>query len=72
MISSGFVQAGANVFIFSRKPDHDAAARLTAKGPGCCKSFACDVENQDAIKTVAEEVEKELNGQGLHVLVNNR
>ena len=71
MISSGFVQAGCNVFIFSRKPDHGAAARLTAKGPGICKSYACDVGSIDAIEQVAAEVNNELGSTGLHILVNN-
>jgi len=71
MLSSGFVQAGCRVFIFSRKPDHAAAARLTAKGPGSCLAFACDVEDLAQIKQVAVEVDAELKGEGLHVLVNN-
>mmetsp|Transcript_14477 Transcript_14477/g.25949 ORF Transcript_14477/g.25949 Transcript_14477/m.25949 type:complete len:266 (+) Transcript_14477:111-908(+) len=70
MLASAYVQAGCNVFIFSRKPDEEAAKRLTDKGPGKCTSLVCDVADQKGIQEVAQIVEK-LCPEGVHVLVNN-
>ena len=42
MLAAGFVQNGAKVYIFSRKPALDAAAALTAlPGPGSCVALQC-------------------------------
>ncbi|GBG27059.1 Dehydrogenase/reductase SDR family member 4 [Hondaea fermentalgiana] len=71
MIASCFVQQGCNVFIFSRKPDHEAADALTQKGPGKCYSMVCDVADAQAIETVAKEVQAKVGDAGIHCLVNN-
>mmetsp|Transcript_16742 Transcript_16742/g.32568 ORF Transcript_16742/g.32568 Transcript_16742/m.32568 type:complete len:267 (+) Transcript_16742:182-982(+) len=71
MMASGFVQQGCNVFIFSRKPDHEAAEALTKKGPGKCYSMVCDVADMNAIAKVVKEVEAVVGDQGIHCLINN-
>jgi NAD(P)-dependent dehydrogenase (short-subunit alcohol dehydrogenase family) len=70
MISAAFVQAGCNVYIFSRRPDHAAAAALTSKGPGRCVSLVCDVANDAQISEVVKLIGERC-PEGLHVLVNN-
>jgi len=70
MIAAAFVQAGCQVFIFSRKPDEAAAASLQARGPGTCRAMACDVLDDVAIKRVAAEIDQACPG-GIHCLVNN-
>jgi NAD(P)-dependent dehydrogenase (short-subunit alcohol dehydrogenase family) len=69
MIASGLVQNGARVYIFSRKPDHATAEKLTTMGPGSCISMACDVTDRSALDSVAAEIgAKE---DAVHLLVNN-
>lgn len=70
MISAGFVQNGADVYMFSRKPDQEVAKLLTSKGPGKAFSFACDVMDEKSILQVRDEIAK-LEPNGIHCLVNN-
>ncbi|SAM02159.1 hypothetical protein [Absidia glauca] len=71
MIATGYVQAGAKVYICSRsaKNCEETAAKLNALGPGVCKSLPADLQSVDDIKTlVAKLSEQETH---LDVLVNN-
>ena len=70
MIASGFVQNGARVYIFSRKPAMEAAAALSARGPGSCVALQCDVADRAQIDAVAAQVGAAEPG-GVHCLVNN-
>ena len=56
MIASGFVQNGARVYIFSRKPALEAATALSARGPGSCVALQCDVADRAQIDVVAAQV----------------
>lgn len=69
MISSGFVQNGAKVYIASRKDLSAYAAELTAKGPGSCVALTCDVTKDEQCQKTLKAIE-EADGQ-LNVLVNN-
>jgi len=71
MISEGFVQNGARVYISSRdaKSCEIACKELNAKGPGEAFAIPADFYKESECKRLAEELksrEKEL-----HVLVNN-
>jgi len=71
MIATGFVKAGAKVYIASRDAASlDKAAKdLTALGPGSCHALKADLQKVDDIeKLVAELSRKETK---LNVLVNN-
>jgi NAD(P)-dependent dehydrogenase (short-subunit alcohol dehydrogenase family) len=70
MIASGFVQNGARVYIFSRKPAMEAATALSARGPGSCVALQCDVADRAQIDVVAAQVGAAEPG-GVHCLVNN-
>jgi hypothetical protein len=61
MIAAGFVQNGATVYIFSRKPDTAAADALDRQGAasgGKCYAMACDVSDHEQIKQVSAEIAK--------------
>ena len=69
MIARGFVEAGARVYISSRKADvcDEVAAELSKSGE--CVSLPADLATEDACITLASELgERE---SSLHVLVNN-
>jgi len=71
MISEGFVQNGARVYISSRdaKSCEIACKELNAKGPGQAFAIPADFYKESECKRLAEELksrEKEL-----HILVNN-
>ncbi|KAJ2157472.1 hypothetical protein GGF46_004478 [Coemansia sp. RSA 552] len=72
MISRGFVQGGARVYITSRKASvlEKTAQELTAAGPGTCIPLECDLQSLDQTKELAAAL-KEREPAGIHVLVNN-
>src|SRR5581483_8805696 len=69
MIARGFVEAGATVYVSSRKADacDEAAAELSAHGT--CISLPADVSTEAGARGLAEAVAKR--ESSLHVLVNN-
>ncbi|KAK4514012.1 uncharacterized protein ATC70_006019 [Mucor velutinosus] len=71
MIATGFVSAGAKVYISSRSVEacEKVATELNAKGPGKCISLPADLQKADEVKRLVQELsEKE---DHLDVLVNN-
>jgi len=69
MIARGFVEAGAKVYISSRKADvcEKVAAELSTIGE--CVALPADLSTEDACRGLAEQVaERE---DALHILVNN-
>ena len=69
MIARGFVEAGAKVYISSRKADvcEKVAAELSTVGE--CIALPADLSTEDACRSLAEQVaERE---DALHILVNN-
>lgn len=69
MIARGFVEAGAKVYISSRKADvcEKVAAELSTVGE--CIALPADLSTEDACRGLAEQVaERE---DALHILVNN-
>jgi len=69
MISSGYVQNGAKVYIASRKDISGYAAELTSNGPGSCVALKCDITNDDQCQAMLKAIE-DADGE-LNVLVNN-
>ncbi len=69
MIARGFVDAGATVYISSRKADvcQALAAELSARGT--CVALPADLSTEDECRRLAEEIAK--NEDHLDVLVNN-
>jgi NAD(P)-dependent dehydrogenase (short-subunit alcohol dehydrogenase family) len=69
MIARGFVEAGAKVYISSRKRDvcEEVAAELSKAG--ACIALPADVSNEASVKAVAEELTR--CEPALHILVNN-
>jgi NAD(P)-dependent dehydrogenase (short-subunit alcohol dehydrogenase family) len=71
MIARGFVEAGAKVYISSRKAEvcDEVAADLSRIGPGTCLSLPADLSDDTEIARLAAELgDRE---HQLHVLVNN-
>lgn len=69
MIATGFVEAGAKVYISSRKKDvcDEVAAELSARGE--CISIPADLSTEDECRRLAREIgERE---DKLDILVNN-
>ncbi|KAI8139509.1 hypothetical protein BJV82DRAFT_626279 [Fennellomyces sp. T-0311] len=71
MIATGFVQAGAKVYISSRsvKACDEVAAKLTALGPGKCIALPADLQSLDDINRLVAELSKL--ETHLDVLINN-
>ncbi|KAL7309548.1 hypothetical protein PS15m_010412 [Mucor circinelloides] len=71
MIATGFVSAGAKVYISSRSVEacEKVAAELNAKGPGKCISLPADLQKLDEVKRLVQELSKK--EDHLDVLVNN-
>ncbi|KAI9188763.1 hypothetical protein H9P43_000185 [Blastocladiella emersonii ATCC 22665] len=71
MISAGFVQNGATVYVTARsaKVNEAVAAELTKRGPGSCHAITGDLQSLDDIKRLVAEIEAR-EGK-LDVLVNN-
>ena len=70
MIAAGFVKNGADVYMFSRKPDRKIAEWLSNQGPGKAYSFVCDVMDEASILKVRDKIAT-LEPGGIHTLVNN-
>lgn len=69
MIASGFIDAGAKVYISSRKKDvcDEVAAELSERGT--CVAIPADLSSEDECRRLASEIsERE---RHLHILVNN-
>ncbi|KAI7875483.1 NAD(P)-binding protein [Lichtheimia hyalospora FSU 10163] len=71
MIATGFVQAGARVYISSRsaKACDEVAAKLNALGPGKCVAIPADLQKVDDIKKIVNELSKY--EDHLDVCINN-
>ncbi|KAI8388360.1 uncharacterized protein BYT42DRAFT_559842 [Radiomyces spectabilis] len=71
MIATGFVAAGANVYITSRSADvcEKVAKQLTEKGPGRCVALPADLQKLDEVHRLVAELSKR--EKHLDVLVNN-
>ncbi|KAJ8663196.1 hypothetical protein O0I10_001373 [Lichtheimia ornata] len=71
MIATGFVSAGAKVYITSRSADvcYKVAEALTAQGPGQCVAIPADLQKLEEVKRLVDELSKK--EERLDVLVNN-
>jgi NAD(P)-dependent dehydrogenase (short-subunit alcohol dehydrogenase family) len=69
MISRGFVEAGAKVYISSRKAQVCDAVAAELSKSGTCISLPADLGTEAGCRALADEVAKR--EQQLHVLVNN-
>jgi NAD(P)-dependent dehydrogenase (short-subunit alcohol dehydrogenase family) len=69
MIARGLLDAGAKVYIASRKVDAGDKASVELSSSGQCISLPVDLSMEDEIKRLAAEVERR--EPKLHVLVNN-
>jgi NAD(P)-dependent dehydrogenase (short-subunit alcohol dehydrogenase family) len=69
MIAEGFVDAGANVYIASRKADvvEDVAKELSKKGT--CVGIPADLSKEEGCRALAEDIASRVDR--LDVLVNN-
>jgi NAD(P)-dependent dehydrogenase (short-subunit alcohol dehydrogenase family) len=69
MIAEGFIDAGATVYISSRKADvvKDVAARLSEKGT--CIGLPADLSREDECRRLADELAGRIDA--LDILVNN-
>jgi NAD(P)-dependent dehydrogenase (short-subunit alcohol dehydrogenase family) len=69
MIARGFVEAGARVYISSRKADVCEKEAAGLSELGWCEALPADLSTEDACRTLAGQVaERE---PALHILVNN-
>ena len=75
MIAAGLVQSGANVYIVSRdsRATSEAAASLSAQGPGSCVALpSADLSTDEGCRAVIDALKQHQLFQGkLHILVNN-
>ncbi|KAG1141336.1 hypothetical protein G6F37_008221 [Rhizopus arrhizus] len=71
MIATGFVAAGAKVYITSRSADvcYKVAKELSSKGPGQCIAIPADLQSKEEIKRLVGEISKA--EDHLDVLINN-
>ncbi|KAI8905262.1 hypothetical protein PhCBS80983_g04777 [Powellomyces hirtus] len=71
MIAAALVQNGAKVYIASRKLSvvQEAAAELTAMGPGTCIALQADLGSKAQSVALAEQLKQK--ESKLHILVNN-
>ena len=69
MIARGFVEAGAKVYISSRKAQVCDAVAAELSKSGACVSLPADLGTEAGCRGLADEVAKR--EQQLHVLVNN-
>lgn len=69
MIARGFVEAGAKVYISSRKADACAAAEAELSKLGQCVAIPADLSTESECVRLAEEIGKR--EEAVHVLVNN-
>ncbi len=68
MIATGLLQAGAAVYVTSRRPADDAVAELAAFGK--VQAIAADLSKEDECVRLAAELGEREPG-GVHILVNN-
>jgi NAD(P)-dependent dehydrogenase (short-subunit alcohol dehydrogenase family) len=68
MIAAGLLQAGATVYVTSRKPADDAVAELAAVGK--VEAIAADLSREEECVRLAAELRERERG-GVHILVNN-
>lgn len=67
MIAKGLLEAGASVYVTSRRPGDEAVAELAALGK--VQALPADLSTQEeCVRLAAELGERE---QGVHILVNN-
>ena len=69
MIARAYVEAGAKVYISSRKVDVCAEAAATLSKLGTCTALPADLSKMDEIDRLANELKAR--EDALHVLVNN-
>ena len=69
MMARGLLQAGAAVYISSRKPEAGEAAAAELSQYGTVISLPADLSREEECLRLAEEVGQ--NEEGIHVLVNN-
>lgn len=69
MIARGFVQAGARVYVASRKPEVCAEVAADLSKEGTCFGLAADLSTQAECDRLASEVADREGA--LHILVNN-
>jgi NAD(P)-dependent dehydrogenase (short-subunit alcohol dehydrogenase family) len=71
MIAEGFVDAGATVYIASRKKDvvEEVAEELSKKGGGTCTGLAADLSTEDGCRALADDLAGRTDH--LDILVNN-
>ncbi|MBO2446051.1 SDR family oxidoreductase [Actinomadura barringtoniae] len=69
MMARGLLQAGARVYISSRKADACAAAEQELKQYGTVKAIPADLSTEEECVRLAEEVRSQ--EKALHILVNN-
>src|SRR6266496_1865819 len=69
MIARGFVEAGARVYVSSRKAEACNAAAAELSKLGECISVPADVGTVEGAVHLAQEVSKR--EKALHVLINN-
>ena len=71
MIARGLTQAGANVYISSRKADvcDAAATEIAGEGNGTCISLPADLSTEPGCRHLAEMLSE--HEDRLHILVNN-
>jgi len=69
MIARGFVEAGATVYIASRKPDVGDALAMELSKIGVCTSLPADLSSEEGCQRLASEIATR--ESHLDVLVNN-
>jgi NAD(P)-dependent dehydrogenase (short-subunit alcohol dehydrogenase family) len=69
MIARGFVEAGAKVYISSRKAEVSDEAAAELSKVGTCISLPADLSSEDECRRLAAEIASR--EEGLHILVNN-
>jgi NAD(P)-dependent dehydrogenase (short-subunit alcohol dehydrogenase family) len=69
MIARGMVEAGARVFVASRKPDACARTEEELSALGWCRGIPADVGDPDGVRGLVEAVTSV--EPAVHVLVNN-
>jgi len=69
MIAQGLVEAGAKVYISSRKAEACDAAAAELSKSGTCISIPGDIANEAGCRALADEIARR--EERLHILVNN-
>lgn len=71
MIARGYAEAGARVFVSSRKADacEQAVAELEGIAPGSAEALPADLSTEDGCRGLAEALARRTDR--LHILVNN-